>query len=197
VFKKENLQARAGSSKEARHMIENQTVSVEGELDAPDGESVTHGGTLHRKLSATDGPFAETKEGLGGSIFDNAWNQGDVIDVVSKSSLAWLRTIEVWPMMAIEVHEPGRTPGPRRSLPDTAGPLFPRGSTPGSGSVGRGPDRHAARVYQTTCPVCGLLLAAGGGVLFQGDHLVHATCWRAAPQQFHDLPGVGQKAVVS
>lgn len=48
-------------------MIEN-----ESELDAPDGEPVVHG-DAHRKLSVTDGPFAETKEGLGG-----------------------LRTIEVW-----------------------------------------------------------------------------------------------------
>lgn len=79
-------------------------------------------------------------------------------------------------MMAIEADEPGRTPGRRRSLLDTTGP---------------------ARTYQTTCPVCGLLLAAGGGVLFQDDDLVHATCWRAAPQPAHDPPGVWGPAAVS
>jgi hypothetical protein len=31
------------------------------------------------------------------------------------------------------------------------------------------------------CPVCGRSLAQGGGVLFQGDRLVHAVCWQAPP----------------
>jgi hypothetical protein len=35
------------------------------------------------------------------------------------------------------------------------------------------------RERQTACPVCGERLATSGGVLFQGDFLVHESCWRA------------------
>jgi hypothetical protein len=31
------------------------------------------------------------------------------------------------------------------------------------------------------CPVCQRPFVAGGGVLFQGDQLVHALCWRPEP----------------
>jgi hypothetical protein len=34
------------------------------------------------------------------------------------------------------------------------------------------------RKCQTTCHVCGERLTTTRGVLFQGDELVHATCWR-------------------
>jgi hypothetical protein len=40
----------------------------------------------------------------------------------------------------------------------------------------------------TTCPVCGEGLATSRGVLFQGDWLVHAACWRADPKSFDDPP---------
>ena len=76
---------------------------------------------MTRQLSATDGPFAETKE----------------------MSLAWL-----------------------------------------------GGGRRPMRVYPRSCPACGMLLAATGSVLFQGDHLVHASCWRAEPTPRFDLAGV-------
>jgi hypothetical protein len=36
----------------------------------------------------------------------------------------------------------------------------------------------AFRVFQTTCPVCAERLGTSRGVLFQGEQLVHATCWR-------------------
>jgi hypothetical protein len=42
------------------------------------------------------------------------------------------------------------------------------------------------RQLQTTCPVCGQLLCTRQGVLFQGDWLVHAACWRADPKPFDD-----------
>jgi hypothetical protein len=173
-----------------RGSAKDQVASAESEREAANGESLARGGefptsgrfALNRGLSATDGPFAETKEALGGSIRIDARDQDAVIDVVSKIPPAWPGTIEVRSMMAIEAHERGRTPGLRRPLLDATGPLYPRCSTPSSGGPGRGPDRHAVRVYQTACAVCGLPLAAGGSVLFQGDHLVHATCWRADPQ---------------
>jgi hypothetical protein len=72
------------------------------------------------QLSATDGPFAETKE----------------------MSLAWL-----------------------------------------------GARRHRLRAYPRSCAACGMLLAAAGSVLFQGDHLVHARCWRADPAPLLDPVG--------
>src|SRR5262245_26023774 len=44
---------------------------------------------------------------------------------------------------------------------------------------------------QTTCPVCGERLATRHGVLFQGDLLVHAACWRADSKPFDAPPPVG------
>jgi hypothetical protein len=38
------------------------------------------------------------------------------------------------------------------------------------------------RLSQATCPACGQSLATSRGVLFQGDVLVHAACWRADPK---------------
>lgn len=35
-------------------------------------------------------------------------------------------------------------------------------------------------LYQTHCPVCQASLASRRGVLFQGNQLVHADCWRAS-----------------
>lgn len=47
------------------------------------------------------------------------------------------------------------------------------------------------RQYQTTYPACGHRLSTSRGVLFQGDWLVHAACWRADPKPFDDLPPAG------
>jgi CheY-like chemotaxis protein len=38
---------------------------------------------------------------------------------------------------------------------------------------------ETVRRFQTTCLACGQLLSTARGVLFQGDRLVHAACWRA------------------
>jgi hypothetical protein len=42
---------------------------------------------------------------------------------------------------------------------------------------------EAVRTQQTTCARCGFELATIRGVLFQGDDLVHAACWRADPKR--------------
>jgi hypothetical protein len=47
---------------------------------------------------------------------------------------------------------------------------------------------EAVRVSQATCPACGERLGTSGGVLFQGDQLVHAACWRADPRPFDTAP---------
>jgi hypothetical protein len=45
-----------------------------------------------------------------------------------------------------------------------------------------------ARARPWICPVCERALSEGGGLLFQGDVLVHALCWRAAPTPVDDPP---------
>jgi len=44
---------------------------------------------------------------------------------------------------------------------------------------------------QTTCTVCGERLATRHGVLFQGDFLVHAACWRADYKPLDASPPAG------
>ncbi|MGH2374193.1 MAG: YciI family protein [bacterium] len=51
------------------------------------------------KVSTTDGPFAETKEQLGGFYLINAKDLNDAIQVASKIPSARLGSIEVRPIM--------------------------------------------------------------------------------------------------
>ncbi len=51
------------------------------------------------KVSTTDGPFAETKEQLGGFYFINARDLNDAIQVASKIPSARTGSIEVRPIM--------------------------------------------------------------------------------------------------
>jgi len=51
------------------------------------------------KVSTTDGPFAETKEQLGGYYIINARDLNDAIQVASKIPSARLGTVEVRPIM--------------------------------------------------------------------------------------------------
>jgi hypothetical protein len=44
------------------------------------------------------------------------------------------------------------------------------------------------RRWQTRCPACGERLGTSRGVLFQGDQLVHAACWRDTPGAFTAPP---------
>ena len=54
------------------------------------------------KLSTTDGPFAETKEQLGGDYLINARDLNDAIQVASKIPSARLGSVEVRPIMEFE-----------------------------------------------------------------------------------------------
>jgi hypothetical protein len=47
-----------------------------------------------------------------------------------------------------------------------------------------GPGAPVVETRQSLCPLCGLSLLNAVSVLFQGDQLVHALCWRADPPQF-------------
>ena len=54
------------------------------------------------KLSTTDGPFAETKEQLGGFYLINARDLNDAIQVASKIPSARLGSVEVRPIMVFD-----------------------------------------------------------------------------------------------
>jgi len=73
------------------------------------------------RLSVTDGPFAETKEQLGGFILIDAKDLNDAIQAAAKIPMARLGRIEVRPSWELEQKQPqaGRalpmtTPSPSR-----------------------------------------------------------------------------------
>jgi hypothetical protein len=53
------------------------------------------------KLRVTDGPFAETKEHLGGFILVDAKDEEEALDIASKVPMAKYGTIELRPIMNI------------------------------------------------------------------------------------------------
>jgi hypothetical protein len=58
------------------------------------------------KLSTTDGPFAETKEQLGGYYVIDARDLNEAVHVASKNPGARLGSIEVRPIRELEQKEP-------------------------------------------------------------------------------------------
>ena len=54
------------------------------------------------KMSTTDGPFAETKEQLGGYYLINARDLNDAIQIAAKIPSARLGSVEVRPIMEFE-----------------------------------------------------------------------------------------------
>jgi len=68
-------------------------------------QSVRAATTLRRrdgKVTATDGPFAETKEQLGGFIFIEAKDKEDAVRLASKIPPGRLGSIEVRPVMGLD-----------------------------------------------------------------------------------------------
>ncbi|KQV63873.1 YciI family protein [Rhizobium sp. Root1220] len=59
----------------------------------------------HGELSVTDGPFAETKEQLGGFILIEATDLNDAIRVAAGIPLAKMGSIEVRPIYTIPVED--------------------------------------------------------------------------------------------
>ena len=57
------------------------------------------------KLSMTDGPFAETKEHLGGFILIEARDLNEAIQAASKIPMVRMGSIEVRPIMELERRE--------------------------------------------------------------------------------------------
>src|SRR5688572_33278211 len=54
------------------------------------------------KMSTTDGPFAETKEQLGGYYLTNAKDLNDALQVASRLPSAKTRTVEVRPIQGVK-----------------------------------------------------------------------------------------------
>lgn len=74
---------------------------VAGEALQPVGTATTVR-IRNGKVSTTDGPFAETKEQLGGFYLINAKDLNDAIQVASKIPSARLGSIEVRPIMSFD-----------------------------------------------------------------------------------------------
>ncbi len=67
-------------------------------------QSIDTATTVHMrngKVSATDGPFAETKEQVAGFILVNADNLDEAIAIASKIPLARIGSVEVRPVMEL------------------------------------------------------------------------------------------------
>jgi len=62
-------------------------------------ETATTVRVRHGKISTTDGPFAETKEQLGGYYLINAKDLNDAIQVAAKIPSARAGSIEIRPIM--------------------------------------------------------------------------------------------------
>ncbi len=112
----------------------------ESELDALIGESLAYDEVLRKsghylasdalqpvqtaatvrvrngKLSVTDGPFAETKEQLGGFFLINARDVNDAIQVASRIPPARLGSVEVRPILDLEQQQPRRADAVREGL---------------------------------------------------------------------------------
>jgi hypothetical protein len=54
------------------------------------------------RLSATDGPFAETKEQMGGFVLIDAIDLNDALQIVARNPIARYGTVEVRPIMPLE-----------------------------------------------------------------------------------------------
>jgi hypothetical protein len=62
-------------------------------------ETATTVRVRHGKISTTDGPFAETKEQLGGYYLINAKDLNDAIQVAAKIPSSRMGSIEIRPIM--------------------------------------------------------------------------------------------------
>ncbi|MGH7593372.1 MAG: YciI family protein [Gemmatimonadales bacterium] len=78
-------------------------IRTSGQFLAGDGLQPTHTATTvrvrHAKVSTTDGPFAETKEQLGGYYLIEARDLNDAIQVAARIPGARTGSIEVRPVM--------------------------------------------------------------------------------------------------
>ncbi len=103
--------ALAGLSPSEKSALDRDSLGYDRELDASGHfiaadalESVSAAMTVRvrqGKMSATDGPFAETKEHLGGFILIEARDMNEAVRIAAGIPLAKLGSIEVRPIMKI------------------------------------------------------------------------------------------------
>ncbi|MEO8450222.1 MAG: YciI family protein [Gemmatimonadota bacterium] len=65
-------------------------------------EAATTVRVRHGKISSTDGPFAETKEQLGGYYLINAKDLNDAIQIAARIPSAKIGSIEIRPIMEFD-----------------------------------------------------------------------------------------------
>jgi hypothetical protein len=91
---------------QGEYMAFTEAIKKSGQYLAGDALQPTHTATTVRvrqgKISTTDGPFAETKEQLGGYYMINAKDLNEAIQVASRIPSARDGSIEVRPIMVFE-----------------------------------------------------------------------------------------------
>jgi hypothetical protein len=89
----------------------NEDLQRRGQLIADSAlEPVTAAVTVRvrsNKVSTTDGPFAETKEHLGGFVLIEARDLNEAIQIAAKSPMARIGSLEVRPVMPLKRPESG------------------------------------------------------------------------------------------
>jgi hypothetical protein len=101
-----------GLSHNEKVTLDRNSVAYDGELDRSGHYIVSHAlqpvssaktvRVRRGKVSQVDGPFAETKEHLGGFILINATNMNEAVEIATKIPMAEMGSIEVRPVMKIE-----------------------------------------------------------------------------------------------
>ncbi|MBB2700842.1 YciI family protein [Rhizobium phaseoli] len=96
MTKEEKAELDANSLNYDRDLVESGHMIVAQALQSP--KSAVTVRVRHGEMSVTDGPFAETKEALGGFILIEAKDLNDAIRVAAGIPLAKLGAIEVRPI---------------------------------------------------------------------------------------------------
>jgi len=101
-----------GLSHSERVTLDRNSVAYDGELSRSGHYIVSHAlqavstaktvRVRRGKVSQVDGPFAETKEHLGGFILINAANMNEAVEIAAKIPMAEMGSIEVRPVMKID-----------------------------------------------------------------------------------------------
>jgi hypothetical protein len=101
-----------GLSRSEKVTLDRDSVAYDGELGRNGHYIVSHAlqpvssaktvRVRRGKASQVDGPFAETREHLGGFILINAVNMNEAVEIASKIPMAKMGSIEVRPVMKID-----------------------------------------------------------------------------------------------
>jgi hypothetical protein len=101
-----------GLSRNEKITLDHNSVAYDGELSRSGHYIVSHAlqpvstaktvRVRRGKTSQVDGPFAETKEHLGGFILIDAANMNEAVEIAAKIPMAEMGSIEVRPVMKID-----------------------------------------------------------------------------------------------